>query len=71
MVSEFSEECLLICVVTNAFVIKGNAKKGLMNKILYAYDLALMTKSRESENEVFKMEIAVRKQGLKVNLKKT
>ena len=52
-------------------VISENAREGLMNKILYADDLVLMSESIESLREKFlNMNEAFESKGLKVNLKK-
>ena len=53
-------------------VISENAKKGLMNEILYADDLVLMSKSKENlKEEYLKWKEALESKRLKVNLKKT
>ena len=53
-------------------VISENARKGLMNEILYADDLVLMSKSIENLKKKFlKWKETVESKGLKVNLKKT
>ena len=52
-------------------VISENAREGLMNEILYADDLVLMSKSTENLKEKFlKWKEAFESKGLKVNLKK-
>ena len=66
-----------ICVVATTFaiavdVISENVREGLMNKILYADNLVLMSKSIENLKKKFlKWEEAFESKGLKVNLKKT
>ena len=53
-------------------VIWENAREGLMNKILYADDLVLMSESIEnSKNKFLKWKEAFESKGLKVSLKKT
>ena len=53
-------------------VISENAAEGLMNEILYAEDLVLMSENNENSKEKFlKWKEAFGSKGLKVNLKKT
>ena len=53
-------------------VILKNAREGLMNEILYADDLVLMSESMENLKENFlKSKEAFESKGLKVNLNKT
>ena len=53
-------------------VIWENEREGLMNKILYADDLVLMSESIEnSKNKFLKWKEAFESKGLKVSLKKT
>ena len=53
-------------------VISENAREGLMNKILYANNLVLISKSKENLKEKFlKWRELFESNGLKVNLKKT
>ena len=53
-------------------IILENAKEGLMNEILYADHLVLMSESIENLKEKFlKWKEAFESKGLKVNLKKT
>ena len=53
-------------------VISENAREGLMNEILYADDLVLMSESMENLKEKFlQWKEAFESKGLKVNLKKT
>ena len=53
-------------------VISEHAREGLMNKILYADDLVLMSESIENLKEKFlKWKEAFESKGLKMNLKKT
>ena len=53
-------------------VILENAKEGLVNEILYANDLVLMSESTKNLKEKFlKWEEAFESKGLKMNLKKT
>ena len=53
-------------------VILENAREGLMNKILYANDLVLISESMENLKEkLLKWKEAFESKGLKVNLKKT
>ena len=53
-------------------VISENAREGLMNEILYADDLVLLSESTENLKEKFlKWKEAFESKGLKVNLKKT
>ena len=61
---------LLFAIVVD--VISENAREGLMNEILYADDLVLLSESTENLNEKFlKWKEAFESKGLKVNLKKT
>ena len=58
--------------VIAADVISENAREGLMNEILHADDLVLMSESMENLKEKFlKWKEAFEGKGLKVNLKKT
>ena len=53
-------------------VISENAREGLMNKILFADDLVLMSESMENLKEKFlQLKETFESKGLKVNLKKT
>ena len=53
-------------------VIFENAREGLMNEILYADDLVLMSESMENlKKKLLKWEEAFQSKELKVNLKKT
>ena len=53
-------------------MISENARKGLMNEILYADDLVLMSESKQNLKEKFlKWKETFESKGLKVNLKKT
>ena len=53
-------------------IILENAREGLMNKILYADDLALMSKSMENLKKKFlKWKKAFESKGLRLNIKKT
>ena len=53
-------------------IISENPREGLMNEILYADDLVLMSESMENRKEKFlKWKEAFESKGLKVNLKKT
>ena len=84
MGSEFSEEFLVQVGVYQEFVflplrfaiavdvILENAIKGLMNKILHADNLVLMSESTEKwKNKLLKCKEAFKSKELKVNLKKT
>ena len=60
---------LLFAIAVNE--ISEDAREGLMNKILYADDLVLMSESMENLKEKFlKWKEAFESKGLKVNLKK-
>ena len=52
-------------------VISKNAREGLMNKILYADDLVLMSESMENLKKILKWKEAFESKRLKVNFKKT
>ena len=61
---------LLFAIAVNVF--SENAREGLMNKILYADDLILMSKSIANLKKKFlKWKEAFESKGLKVSLKKT
>ena len=61
---------LLLAITVD--VISENAREGLMNEILYADDLVLMSESMENLKEKFlKWKEVFESKGLKVNLKKT
>ena len=51
-------------------VISENARKGLINEILHADDLVLMSESTENLKEKFLKWKRLKARGLKVNLKK-
>ena len=60
---------LLFAIAVN--VISENAREGLMNQILYADDLALISESIENLKETFfKWKEAFENKGLKINLRK-
>ena len=61
---------LLFAIVVD--VISENAKEGLINEVLYADDLVLMSESMKNLKEKFlKWKEAFESNGLKVNLRKT
>ena len=61
---------LLFAIAVN--IISENAREGLLNEILYADDLILMSKSVENLKEKFlKWKKAFESKGLKVKFKKT
>ena len=61
---------LLFAIAVN--IISENAREGLMNEILYANDLVLMSESMENLKEkTLKWQEAFESKGPKVNLKKT